>query len=195
MSIDYIKQSNNSLETTRKKTLQIMHKGMISYKLSNLGWDVSEHLGDGYDLLCTKKTPNSYIIQIELKGIDISSYSEKATGFSQSLSENEISTASHLIVSIFEGIHPSGHYIMTLRQMFDKIKGKGTNKYARFKSFYEYREKASELALEKANRKKGEKKKLDRMFIDIGCSFKKYKSSRWELEEFSDKWANLELTN
>ena len=44
--------SNLSIETTRKKALEIMQKGMITCKLTNLGWDVSEHYGDGFDLLC-----------------------------------------------------------------------------------------------------------------------------------------------
>ena len=26
-----------------------MQKGMIAYKLGGLGWDISEHYGDGYD--------------------------------------------------------------------------------------------------------------------------------------------------
>ena len=42
---------NLAIETTRKKSLEIMHKGMISYKLANIGWDVSEHFGDGFDLV------------------------------------------------------------------------------------------------------------------------------------------------
>ena len=55
--------SNLSIETTRKKALEIMQKGMITYKLANLGWDVSEHLGDGYDLLgITTQTGNQVVV-------------------------------------------------------------------------------------------------------------------------------------
>ena len=51
-----------------------MQKGMISYKLACLGWDISDHYGDGYDLLCTKNAKKTHIIQLELKGIDITAY-------------------------------------------------------------------------------------------------------------------------
>jgi len=99
------------LETTRKKTLEIMHKGIICYKLANLGWDVSEHLGDGYDLLgVTTQAGAQIVVKIELKAVDFNSYFGKK-GFSQSASENEISTASHLIISIFKGIEPEGHFM------------------------------------------------------------------------------------
>jgi hypothetical protein len=33
---------NLSIETTRKKALEIMQKGMIAYKLGGLGWDISK---------------------------------------------------------------------------------------------------------------------------------------------------------
>ena len=70
--------SNLSIETTRKKALEIMQKGMIAYKLANLGWDVSEHYGDGFDLLCIQTQDGAQkIARIELKAIDLQSYLEK----------------------------------------------------------------------------------------------------------------------
>lgn len=74
MSVIHLNNSNLSIETTRKKSLQLMQKGMISYKLACLGWDISDHYGDGYDLLCTKNAKKTHIIQLELKGIDITAY-------------------------------------------------------------------------------------------------------------------------
>ena len=188
-------QSNQSVETTRKKALEIMHKGMVSYCLASKGWDVSDHLGDGYDLLCIKKRAKPVVVQIELKGVDISSYSDSMLGFSQSISANEIATASHLIVSIFDNINPLGHYIMTLSQLFERIKEKGTSKYSEYKTFQHYREMASKIAFKNAVRKKGQKKEPNRMSIDIGCGFKKYQNKKWELEEYNNCWDYLEKEN
>jgi len=42
------------METSRKKVLEIMQKGLVSYKLLSDGWDVSDHFGDGCDLLAEK---------------------------------------------------------------------------------------------------------------------------------------------
>lgn len=191
----HLQQSNQSIETTRKKALQIMHKGMISYSLACRGWDVSDHLGDGYDLLCVKKLENPIVVQVELKAIDVLSYSHHMSGFSQSLSANEIATASHAIVSIFENIKPLGHYIMTLTDLFSQIKNKGTSKYSGYKDFSHYRNESSEIALKNAYRKKGQKKEPNRMSVDIGCSFKKYHSGKWVLEQYKDCWLNLEKSN
>ena len=191
----HLQQSNKSIETTRKKALQIMHKGMISYSLACKGWDVADHFGDGYDLLCVKKLPNPIVVQIELKAVDILSYSESISGFSQSISANEIATASHIIVSIYENIEPLGHYIMTLNELFAQIQNKGTSKYSKYKSFSHYRDVASEIALKNAHRKKGQKKEPQRMSIDIGCTFNKYRAGNWELEQFKDRWENLEKQN
>ena len=172
-----------------------MHKGMISYFLASKGWDVSDHLGDGYDLLCVKKQDEPIVVQIELKGVDISSYSESTSGFSQSISANEIATASHLVVSIYDNITPLGHYIMTLSQLFEKIKEKGTSKYSDYTTFQQYRGRASKIASKNAVRKKGQKKEQNRMSIDIGCGFKKYENGKWELEVYKDCWDNLEKEN
>ena len=69
-----------SLETTRKKSLEIMQKGIIAYKLANLGLDVSEHLGDGFDLIVPIiKSGRKRVVTIELKAVDLDSYSEKVT--------------------------------------------------------------------------------------------------------------------
>ena len=42
------------METSRKKVLEIMHKGLVSYKLLSEGWDISDHFGDGFDLISEK---------------------------------------------------------------------------------------------------------------------------------------------
>jgi hypothetical protein len=51
------------LETSRKKALEIMQKDIVIYKLFNLGWDVSDHFGDGCDLIAEK---DNQFIKIEL---------------------------------------------------------------------------------------------------------------------------------
>ncbi len=114
--------SNLSIETTRKKSLERMQKGMIAYKLANLGWDVSEHYGDGFDLLCLRNQDGKQkIAKIELKAIDLKSYSEKAKSLSQAVSPNEIVAATHLIISIFDGIELKGHFVMSLQKAFNAI--------------------------------------------------------------------------
>jgi len=60
--------------TTRKKALSVMQKGIVTYKLIGLGWDISDHLGDGYDLLGEK---DGEIIKIELKAIDLTAIKKK----------------------------------------------------------------------------------------------------------------------
>ena len=183
--------SNLSIETTRKKALEIMQKGMIAYKLANLGWDVSEHLGDGYDLLgITTQTGNQIESRIELKAVDRHSYLGKAEFF-QAVSENEISTATHLIVSIFNGIEPEGHFIMSLEQAFNAVKVKRTKKFAQYKDFHTFQKAAREISQKKVLLRKGNKEKLTRLALDIGCTFKKFKEDKWELGIFKDRWDNL----
>ncbi|MEA1898817.1 MAG: hypothetical protein U9N53_14250 [Bacteroidota bacterium] len=184
-------ENNLVLETTRKKSLEIMHKGMISYQLANLGWDVSEHLGDGYDLLgVTTQAGSQIVAKIELKAVDIHSYLEKAS-FSQAVSENEISTATHLIISIFNVIKPEGHFIMSLEQAFNEMKAKRTKKFAQYKNFHTFQKAAMKISRKKILFRKGNKEKLTRLALDIGCTFKKFNEDKWELGIFKGRWDNL----
>ena len=167
-----------------------MHKGMISYKLANIGWDVSEHFGDGFDLVATKTQNNkSHLIKIELKAVDLLSYAKNATGFSQAISANEIVAATHLIISIFEGINSKGHFIMSIEQAFNAKKK--TKKFVRFKNFQKYREDTAQAVQTKINNRKGNKDVTVRLSIDIGCTLNKYKQEKWDFETFRDKWENL----
>jgi hypothetical protein len=198
MSIVHLQNDNLAIETTRKKAIQVMQKGIISYKLACLGWDISDHYGDGYDLLCintSKKTP--HIVQLELKGVDIN-FSKESPGFSQSLSPNEISTASHLIVSVFDGIRPLSHHIMTLNQMFmnKKTKTKST-KFSIYDTFSQYREDAIKYTKIKVSTRKGQKndKTEERLNMDIGCTPNQSKNEKWFLQEFKNQWKNLMLVN
>ena len=185
---------NLSLETTRKRSLEIMHKGMIAYKLAKLGLDVSEHLGDGFDFIVPIN--NSGItknIKIELKAVDIDSYSGTTNGFSQYISANEIVASTHLIVSIFDNIKPMGHYIMTIKQVFQAIKEKNTSKYVSYKNFQEYKNDCITAVKKKTAKRKGSTLIVPRMHIDIGCSFKKLAKDKWELEPFNNQWDNLRI--
>jgi len=139
--------SNLSIETTRKKALEIMQKGMIAYKLANLGWDVSEHYGDGFDLLCLQ--------------------------------------------TIFNEIEPKGHFVMSIQQAFNAVKNKGTSKFEQYKDFSIFQEAAMETSQKKILLRKGNKEKLTRFALDIGCTFKKFKEDKWELGIFKDRWDNL----
>ncbi len=184
--------SNLSIETTRKKALEIMQKGMITYKLTNLGWDVSEHYGDGFDLLCLQTQDGAQkIARIELKAIDLQSYSEKAKSFSQSISPNEIVAATHLIISIFNEIEPKGHFVMSIQQAFNAVKNKGTSKFEQYKYFSTFQEAAREISQKKILHRKGNREKLTRLALDVGCTFKKFYEGKWELGIFKDRWDNL----
>jgi len=183
---------NLSIETTRKKALEIMQKGMIAYELANSGWDVSEHYGDGFDLLCLQTQDGvQNIARIELKAIDLQSYSKKAKSFSQSISPNEIATATHLIVSMFNRIEPKGHFVMSIQQAFEAVKNKGTSKFKQYKDFTAFHSVASGVAQKKALRRKGNLEKLPRLALDIGCTFTKFNKDKWELEIFKNQWGNL----
>lgn len=168
-----------------------MHKGMISYQLANLGWDVSEHLGDGYDLLgVTTQAGSQIVAKIELKAVDLHSYLEKAS-FSQAVSENEISTATHLIISIFNVIKPEGHFIMSLRQAFNAVKSKRTKKFEEYNNFNTFQKAAIQISQKKILHRKGKKEKLNRLALDIGCTFRKFSENKWELGIFRNQWDNL----
>lgn len=183
---------NLSIETTRKKALEIMQKGMIAYKLGGLGWDISEHYGDGYDLIGMKTINSSQIIsRIELKAIDFSSYSSSASGFSQAISPNEIFAATHLIISIFNEIEPGGHFIASIQQAFESVKNKGTKKYEEYENFIDFQEAARAVSQKKAQRKKGSTEEIQRLSLDIGCTFKKFDRGEWEFSVFKDCWNNL----
>lgn len=183
---------NLSVETTRKKALEIMQKGMVAYKLGSLGWDISEHYGDGYDLIGIKSTNGKQIIsRIELKAIDFNSYRENASSFSQAISPNEFFAATHLIISIFNGIEAKGHFIASVQQVFDSVKSKGTKKYEEYESFLDFQEAARIVAQKKANRKKGSKEEIARLALDIGCAFNKFMQNKWELCVYKECWDNL----
>ncbi|MBW2741730.1 MAG: hypothetical protein JRE64_23450, partial [Deltaproteobacteria bacterium] len=152
----------------------------------------SEHYGDGFDLLCLQTQDGAQkIARIELKAIDLQSYLEKAKSFSQSISPNEIVAATHLIFSIFNEIEPKGHFVMSIQQAFNAVKNKGTSKFEQYKDFSIFQEAAMETSQKKILLRKGNKEKLTRFALDIGCTFKKFKEDKWELGIFKDRWDNL----
>lgn len=190
------KQFNENLskDTTRKKALEMMQKGIIVYQLNHLGWEISEHFGDGFDLIgVTTKKGKLTLAKIELKAVDLSSYAPNAKGFSQAISENEIFAATHLIVTIFKGIEPKNHYILSVKQAFN-IKKK-TQKFREFNDYKAFQEAVKYTAQLKIANRKGMQKKVSRLAMDIGCSFKKYNEGKWELQDFEGKWCNLLKAN
>lgn len=185
--------SNLSIETTRKKALERMQKGIITYKLASLGWDVSEHYGDGFDLLCWRNQDGTQEIarKIELKAVDLKSYSKKTKSFSQAISPNEIVASTHVIISIFNETKLKGHFVMSIQQAFDAIKNKGTSKFKKYKNFSQFQNAVRQVSQKKVSRRKGNKEKLSRLALDIGCAFEKFNKDEWELRIFKNKWGNL----
>ncbi len=127
------------METSRKKALEIMQKGLVSYKLLSEGWDVSDHFGDGCDLIAEKECR---FIKIELKAIDLRSI-KKGNNATQHLSANEIVNASHLIVTVFNGVEMKDNYIMNMRQF---IENSGVKKFYKYSGFGEFIEEFKKLA-------------------------------------------------
>ena len=159
-----------------------MQKGVVIYRLFNLGWDVSNHFGDGCDLIAEK---DNQFIKIELKAVDLNAIQEGKNA-TQHLTANEIITSTHLIITVFNNIQMKSNYIMSMRQFVENSGVKKYDDYANFDSFVsDYRK----LSKEKSSRKKnwkGEKKRLDFDF-----NFNPLRIDKWRLAKFEDQWTNL----
>lgn len=159
-----------------------MQKGIVIYKLFNLGWDVSDHFGDGCDLIAEK---DNQFIKIELKAIDLNAIQEGKNA-TQHLTANEIVTSTHLIVTVFDNIQMKSNYIMSIRQF---VENSGVKKYDDYDNFYSFVSDYRKLSKEKSSRRKnwkGEKKRLDFDF-----NFNPRRIDKWRLAIFKDQWENL----
>ena len=161
-----------------------MQKGVVIYKLLGLGWDVGDHFGDGCDLIAEK---DNQLIRIELKAIDLNAIQEGKNA-TQHLSANEIVTATHLIITVFDDTQMLSNFIMSIRQFVENSGVKKFDNYDNFESFIsDYRI----LSKEKSNRKKnwnGEKRRLDFDF-----NFNPRNIDKWRLALFKDQWNNLKI--
>jgi hypothetical protein len=181
---------NLLLNTTRKKALEVMQKGIVSYYLATQAppWDVAEHFGDGYDLVVMQK---DRVKRIELKAIDLKCISCKSKSFTQSVSPNEVVNATHVIISVFDGVELAGNYIMTLPQLFEQYAN--TGKFSKYCDFGVYR-KACQFAVQvKSQNTKGLAGKPDRLNLDISCSIEKFHKDDWKLALYKECWENLSL--
>ncbi|MBC2696721.1 MAG: hypothetical protein HF982_15880 [Desulfobacteraceae bacterium] len=160
-----------------------MHKGLVSYKLLSEGWDISDHFGDGFDLISEK---DNRFLKIELKAIDLNSI-KKGKAATQHLSANEIITATHLIVTVFKGIETIGNYIMSIRQF---VENSGVKKYIKYSTYAEFIKEYKKLSLAKSQQVKNSKTKIER--LDIDFSFNPDKIKKWKFAKFKDQWINLE---
>ncbi len=159
-----------------------MQKGIVIYKLFNLGWDVSDHFGDGCDLIAEK---DNQFIKIELKAIDLNAIQEGKNA-TQHLTANEIVTSTHLIITIFDGIQMKSNYIMSIRQF---VENSGVKKYDDYDNFDSFVSDYRKLSKEKSSRRKnwkGENKRLDFDF-----NFNPRRIDKWRLAIFKDQWENL----
>ena len=172
------------MESTRKKALEIMQKGLVSYQLLSKGWDVSDHFGDGCDLIAEKA---GRFIKIELKAIDLSSI-KKGKNATQHLSANEIVTATHLIVSVFSGVETIETYIMTIRQF---VENSGVKKYDKYKNFEDFMVEYKKLSKAKSEKVKNSPDKKVR--LDFDFSFNPRNAEKWKLAKFKNRWGNIEL--
>lgn len=172
------------METSRKKALELMQKGLVAYQLIGEGWDVSDHFGDGCDLIAEKE---GVFIKIELKAIDLNAIKENGRA-TQSLSANEIVNSTHLILSVFNGIFHDSTYIMTIKEF---VENSGVKKFHDYRSYQDFIEDYKKRSIKKSQQKKNTKQKQDRLYFDL--SFNPRKIEKWKLYRFKDKWENLNL--
>jgi len=161
-----------------------MQKGLVSYQLLSKGWGVSDHFGDGCDLIAEKA---GRFIKIELKAIDLSSIKEGKNA-TQHLSGNEIITATHLIISVFNGVETIETYIMTIRQF---VKNSGVKKFDKYESFEDFMDEYKRLVKTNSRRVKNPPDKRIRLSFDL--SFNRRDIGKWKLAKFKNRWGNLAL--
>jgi len=169
------------LETSRKKALEIMQKGIVIYKLLNAGWDASDHFGDGCDLIAEK---DNQFIKIELKAVDLNAIQEGKNA-TQHLTANEIVTSTHLIITVFDGIQMKSNYIMSIRQF---VENSGVKKY-NDDSYDSFISRYKKLAKEKSRRRKNWKGEKER--LDFDFNFNPRHIDKWRLAIFKNQWKNL----
>jgi hypothetical protein len=172
------------METSRKKALEIMQKSIVVYHLLCKGWDVSDHIGDGYDLIAEK---NGKYVKIEIKAIDLDMI-EKGKRATQYLSANELISATHLIITVFKGIAIKSHYIMSIR---DFTKNSGVKKYQQYDSFEKFQQEYKKLVSAKSQQVKNSSNVQNR--LDFDFSFEPSRIAQWKLSKFKECWNLLEL--
>jgi hypothetical protein len=171
------------MEASRKKVLEVMQKGLVSYKLLNEGWDVSDHYGDGCDLIAEKV---GRFIKIELKAIDLNriKIGKNAT---QHVSANELVCATHIIITVLSNIEFQGNFVMNIRQF---VENSGVKKYNKYKSYAEFIEDYKKMTLEKSRQVKGSSGKIERLHFDF--NFNPNSIENWKLYKFKEQWENLD---
>ena len=171
------------MKTSRKKALKKKKKSIVAYKLIYEGWNVAYQIGDGYDLMAEK---DSRLIKIELKAIDLAAIANGHNA-TQYLSANEIVSATHLIIMIFNGIELDGIYVMTMQQFVEIC---GVKKYDAYQNYEEFLKDYKRKAENKSERKKGAAK-TSRLNFDF--SFNPKCVEKWKLAKFKNQWNNLAL--
>ena len=156
----------------------------MSYFLLCKGWDVSDHLGDGYDLIAEK---TGKFIKIELKAVDLTNI-KAGNNATQKLSANEISAATHLVITIFQGIEAKCNFIMTIKQF---VESSGVKKYEYYGDFGEFIAEYRKLSEEKSKRVKNATADSNR--LDFDFSFNPESIEQWKFAIFKEKWGNLDL--
>ena len=170
------------METSRKKALELMQQGIVAYKLLNLGWDISDHFGDGFDLVAEKSGKYK---KIELKAIDLTAI-QKGKNATQHLSANEMVNSTHLIITIFDNIDLKTNYIMSIQQF---VENSGVKKYAKYSNYDSFITDYRRLVIEKSLQRKGSVFIYSR--LDFDFSFNPNRQQEWKLAEFENKWENL----
>ena len=124
-------------------------------------------------------------ITIELKAIDLNSI-KKGNNAAQQISANEIVIASHLIITVFNGIEMKDNYIMNIRQF---VENSGVRKYDKYNGFGEFIEEYKKLATAKSQQVKNPAVEKHRLNFDF--NFNPRSVEKWKLAIFKDQWENL----
>ena len=169
------------MESSRKKALELMQRGIVTYKLITFGWQVSNHLGDGYDLVLLKDDRQA---KIELKAIDLAAI-KAGNNATQHLSANEVVSATHLIITVFREIDLVANFIMTMQQFVENI---GSKKYTQYEGYAQFLDDYRKKATAKAVQKKGFVT-LPRLNMDF--NFDPNNIGDWKLACFKNRWENF----
>ena len=170
------------MESSRKKALELMQRGIVTYKLITFGWQVSNHLGDGYDLVLLKDERQA---KVELKAIDLAAI-KVGNNATQHLSANEVVSATHLIITVFNKIGLKANFIMTIQQFVEHIGSKKFTKYQGYEQFLnDYRKQATAKAIQRKGLST-----LPRLNMDF--NFDPDKIEDWKLACFKNRWENLD---
>lgn len=161
-----------------------MQKGMVAYKLLGLGWDLSEHLGEGYDFLGEKY---GEVIKVSIKAIDLNAV-PSAKKVTRHVTADEINCSTHLIITLFNDVNVQASYIMTMRQFIERYEIQENRKSRVYDDFFAVYLRPMVRKFQLFRKFNSKKNPLE---FTLHC--KPNKEVQWRLEVFREQWNNLDI--